>query len=411
MRFRLRAAAMTCLTVGLLAGTPHLMATGADRPAGGQRVAVDQTYPVPASGTYTVQGHGYGHGRGMSQYGANGAAQKGLTHEEILKFYYPGTTLGTVRHNIRVLITGDTTSDLVVDARKGLKLRDLGGGTTYTLPRDLGATRWRVAVDSGNRNVVAYYANSTWRSWKPGGGNALQGFGEFRAPGPITLETPSGSFPYRGSLRAVAPSNGSSDRDTVNVVGMDDYVRGVVPSEMPASWEPEAVQAQAVAARTYAAYQRAHNADRYYQICDTTACQVYRGVSGEHELGDAAVAATAKQILTYQGNPAFTEFSSSSGGWTVAGDFPYLTAKKDPYDDWSGNANHSWSVKVSAASIAKAWPAVGQLRSIKVTSRDGNGEWQGRVLSMSLVGSKSTVRISGDDFRWKFGLRSSWFAF
>lgn len=409
MRFRLRAAALTCLTVGLLASTPHLLATGADRPAH-PRVAVDQSYPVPASGTYTVQGHGYGHGRGLSQYGANGAAKKGLTHEKILDFYYPGTSLGTVRHNIRVLITGDTTSDLVVNARKGLKLRDLGGGTTYRLPRDVGADQWKVDVADG-RNVVFYKANGSWRTWKPGGANALQGFGEFRAPGPITLVTPSGDHAYRGALRAVAPPDDAKDRATVNVLSMDDYVRGVVPSEMPASWEPEAVQSQAVAARTYAAYARAHNADRYYHICDTTACQVYRGVEGEHSLGDAAVEATARQILTYKGEPAFTEFSSSSGGWTVAGDFPYLTAKKDPYDGWSGNANHDWSVKLSAAAIAKAWPAIGNLRSIKVTSRDGNGEWQGRVLAMSLVGSKSTVRISGDDFRWKFGLRSTWFSF
>ena len=68
-------------------------------------------------------------------------------------------------------------------------------------------------------------------------------------------------------------------------------------------------------------------------------------------------------------------------------------------------------MKLSAATIAKAYPPIGTLRSIRVTSRDGNGEWQGRVLAMSLVGSKSTVRISGDDFRWKFGLRSTWFSF
>ena len=410
MRLRLRAAAMTCLTIGLLAATPQLVALGSDQAPQHRRVAVDQTYPVPGSGTYTVRGHGYGHGRGMSQYGANGAALKGLSHEEILDFYYPGTSLGTVRKKIRVLISADTTSDLVVDARKGLALRDLGSGTTYSLPRDLGASRWRVAPD-GERDVVAYFANGAWKSWRPGGADALEGPGEFRAGGPITLVTPSGELPYRGSLRAVPPSSGSGDRDTVNVVSMDDYVRGVVPAEMPASWEPEAVQSQAVAARTYAAYTRARNADRYYQICDTTSCQVYKGVNGEHELGDAAVRATARQILTYKGAPAFTEFSASSGGWTVAGDFDYLTAKQDPYDAWSGNYVHDWSVKVSAASISKAYPAIGTLKSIKVTSRDGNGQWQGRVLAMSLVGSKSTVKISGDDFRWKFGLRSTYFSF
>ena len=410
MRLRLRTAILTCLTIGLLAGTPQLIATGSDVPPPA-RVSVDQRYPVPASGTYTVRGHGYGHGRGMSQHGANGAAKKGLSHEEILKFYYPGTSFGTARRKIRVLISGDTTSDLVVEARPGLGLRDMGAGTTYPLPRDVGASRWRVSVDGQNRNVVAYYASGTWRTWRPGGADGLKGTGEFRATGPITLVTTSGAHPYRGTLRAVPPSSGSTDRDTVNVLPMDAYVQGVVPTEMPASWEPEAVQAQAVAARTYAAFHRARNADRYYQVCDTTACQVYKGVDGEHELANAAVRATAGQILTYGGGPAFTEFSASSGGWTVTGDFDYLRAKQDPYDDWSGNTVHDWSVSVSAARIAAAWPAIGRLQSIRVTSRDGNGEWKGRVLAMSLVGSRSTVRISGDDFRWKFGLRSNWFSF
>ena len=409
MRLRLRTAVLTCLTVGLLAGTPQLIATGSDSPPRA-RVTVDQRYPVPASGTYTVRGHGYGHGRGMSQHGANGAARQGLGHEEILKFYYPGTAFGTASRKIRVLVTGDTTSDLVVEARRSLRLRDLGDGTTYTLPRDRGATRWRVTAD-GSRNVVSYYADGLWRSWRPGGAEALEGAGEFRARGPITLVTPSGALAYRGALRAVPPSSGSTDRDTVNVLPIDAYVQGVVPAEMPAFWEPEAVQAQAVAARTYASFHRARNADRYYQVCDTTACQVYRGVAGEHELGNAAVRATARQILTHDGGPAFTEFSASSGGWTVAGDFAYLTAKQDPYDDWSGNTVHDWSVPLSASRIAGAYPSIGRLQAIRVTNRDGNGQWQGRVQSMALIGSKSTVRVTGDAFRWKFGLRSTWFSF
>jgi stage II sporulation protein D len=404
-----RVAAMTCLTVALVAAAPQLGATGSDTAPG--RVAVDQSYPVPGSGTYTVRGHGYGHGRGMSQYGANGAALDGLKHERILRFYYPGTTLETARRKIKVLITGDTTSDLVVAARKGLVLRDVGGGSSYKLPRDVGASRWRVTVNGDNRNVVAYFANGAWRSWKPGGSAALDGVGEFRAGGPITLVTPGGEVPYRGSLRAVPPSSGSSDRATVNVIALDDYVMGVVPAEMPASWEPEAVQSQAVAARTYGAFHRSRAGDRYYDICDTTSCQVYRGVDGEHPLGNAAVRATSKEILTYKGSPAFTEFSASSGGWTADGDFDYLSARRDPYDDWSGNYVHDWSVKLSAGTIAKAYPSIGTLRRIEVSSRDGNGQWQGRVLAMSLVGSKGTVKLTGDDFRWKFGLRSTWFSF
>jgi SpoIID/LytB domain protein len=182
-----------------------------------------------------------------------------------------------------------------------------------------------------------------------------------------------------------------------------------VPREIPASWSPEAVQAQSVAARTYAASHR--DGTGYYDLCDTTACQVYGGLADEHPLGNQAVAATAGQVLEYQGKVAFTEFASSNGGWTVGSTVPYQVAKKDPYDGWSGNPNHTWSLRVTAAQIQRAWPKVGRLQRVRVTSRDGNGSWKGRVVSMTLVGRKGSVAISGDEFRWAFGLKSNWFTF
>ena len=142
--------------------------------------------------------------------------------------------------------------------------------------------------------------------------------------------TPSGNRTYRGALRSATPVPGGTARDTVNVLTMDDYVRGVIPTEMPASWQPEAVKAQAVAARTYATWSRSQYPTRYYQICDTSYCQVYGGLGAEDARSNAAVTATARQILTYDGKPAFTQFSSSSGGWTSAGSVPYLAAKRRP---------------------------------------------------------------------------------
>ena len=152
--------------------------------------------------------------------------------------------------------------------------------------------------------------------------------------------TSSGNRVYRDQLNAMSPAPGSTSRVTVNSVTLENYVKGVVPAEMPASWRPEAVQAQAVAARTYAWWSGAQYPDRYYQICDTTSCQVYKGYAGEHPAANAAVDATRGQILTYGGKPAFTQFSASSGGRTSAGRFPYLTSKADPYDDWRGNSVH-----------------------------------------------------------------------
>lgn len=355
----------------------------------------------------TVRGHGFGHGHGMSQYGAYGAARQGLGYRRIVGFYYPGTGWGEVRGLVRVLLTADTTTDVVVGPTPGLRLRDLGAGRTYPLP-DNGATRWKLDV-AGDDSVVAYLQGGTWRRWSPGGRGTLVGDGQFRADGPITLYTPGGSQTYRGRLRAASPAPGSSLRDTVNVVSMDTYVRGVIPAEMPASWPAEAVKAQAVAARTYATWSRDQYPDRHWQICDTTSCQVYRGVGGEHELGDSAVLATSRQILTYGGSAAFTQFSASSGGWTSAGSRPYLVAKADPYDGHSGNPVHSWSTSVSRARIESAYPRIGRLDAIRVLRRDGNGEWSGRVLSMRLVGSRESVTISGDTFRSVAGLRSTWF--
>jgi SpoIID/LytB domain protein len=369
------------------------------------------TTAAPASAalgtTVTIKGHGFGHGIGMSQYGAYGAARAGKTHRQILDFYYPGTSWGLVTGLVRVLVTADTTTDVVVSPRSGLRVTDLGAKKTYPLPTDVGATRWRLNV-AGTSSVVEYL-DGRWRRWNPPGRTTLVGDGQFQADGPMTLWLPSGTRTYRGKLRAASPTPGSAARDTVNIVSLDTYVKGVLPAEMPASWPTEAVRSQAVAARTYASWSRAQNFDRYYQICDTTACQVYKGMSAEDYRGNAAVAATKRQILTWNGAPAFTQFSASSGGWTAAGSTPFLKAQADPWDRHSGNGVHTWTVKVSRAKFEKAYPRLGRLKNIRVLSRTGDGHWGGRVKQVRLVGAKTNVTISGDSFRWLAGLRSNWF--
>jgi SpoIID/LytB domain protein len=406
MRSRRLVAALLGL-VGAAVAMPQVLSAG---PAAAG-VSVDQVYRVPASGKFTVSGHGYGHGHGMSQWGAQGAALKGLGYRDIVEFYYPGTTWGRAAKKVRVLISADTSPDVVVAARHGLSVHDLGSGSTYRLPTDLGADRWRLTTDGQNRDVVEYDAGSGWRSWSPGGSATLQGQGEFRAKGALTLSTPSGTRVYRGWLRAAKPTPTSTDRDTVNLVKMDSYVKGVVPSEVYTSWAPAALEAQSVAARTYAAFEREANRDRYYQICDTSSCQVYGGKDREVSSTNAAVDATSREILTYGGKPAFTQFASSSGGWTSYGGQPYLPAKEDPYDDAPGNPVHSWSTTLKASTIENAYSSLGRLKLIRVTSRDGNGQWQGRIVSMTLHGSKHDVLLSGDSFRSRFGLRSTWLSF
>ncbi|MET0839064.1 MAG: SpoIID/LytB domain-containing protein [Marmoricola sp.] len=358
---------------------------------------VSEVYPVPATGRLALTGHGFGHGHGMSQYGAQGAALQGLGYSQILAFYYPGTVLGNAAGSMRVLITADTDNDVRVLPAAGLAVRQAGSATSYTVPTNVGATTWRL-VRSG-ANTVVQYANSGWHAWR-----TLAGDAEFFRSGALTARVGGTTRDYRGVMRL-------TNDNTVNIVGLDDYVRGVVPREMPTSWHASAVRAQAVAARTYGVFDRNAHTTRYYDTCDTTQCQVYGGIGDEDSRGNAAVDATAGKILRYGGTPAFTQFSSSSGGWLSAGGQPYLVTKSDPYDGHSGNPMHTWTTSLTKGAIQNAYPSLGTLSRVIVTRRNGYGDWYGRVEQLRLDGSKADVTLSGDAFRSKFGLRSNWFRF
>ena len=203
---------------------------------------------------------------------------------------------------------------------------------------------------------------------------------------------------------------GSDGRDTVNVLGLEDYVRGVVTREMPASWPAQAVAAQAVAARTYAVRSRAGAAGRTYDVCDTTACQVYGGAAGESAAGSAAVSATAGTILTWQGAPALTMYSSSNGGRALGVDgIPYLVDQRDPHDDWAPNPNHTWMRRIADDTLEARWPVVGELTGIRVLSREGGGEWGGRALAVRLVGTAGAVTVPASELKAALGLKERWF--
>ncbi len=356
---------------------------------------VDVAAPV----TWTVTGHGWGHGHGLSQYGALGAAEQGLGWKQILGFYYPGTRLGRTRGPIKVLITADT-KDVVVDARDGLRLQALGKKKSFLLgkvrPR---ATRWRIKP-SGEKSLVQYKLHAgAWSRFA-----VFRGTVQFSAGSqPMTLRLPHrATADYRGALRSV-------ENHTVNLLSMDRYVQGVVPREVPVSWPAEAVRAQSVAARTYAAYERA-NTTTYYDICDTTSCQVYGGEDAEEAASNAAVRKTRGRIVIHQGKPAFTQFSSSNGGWSSAGSQPYLVAQPDPYEASSGNPNATWTATLTSQQVEKKWPQIGTLTHVSLT-RDGNGDFGGRVTRATFTGSAGSVQVTGDDVRYLMGDdgRSTWF--
>ncbi|MFC6154420.1 SpoIID/LytB domain-containing protein [Nocardioides yefusunii] len=369
--------------------------------------ATAKTERFPAAGpALTIEGKGYGHGRGLSQYGAQGAAKSGLSSAEIIEFYYPGTDWGTVSGNVSVQISADNDNELRVRSRSGLKVRDLKAKKVYTLPAN-GAVEWRLVSTAKGTTALQFRTSTTasFKTWKKMAANAQFG----AANKPISLVLPTGKVvQYRGTLRSSIVS-GTTRRDTVNVVTMETYLRGVVPLEMPASWHPQAVAAQSVAARTYAAFERRSPMSKNYQICDTTRCQVYGGASAENKLSDAAIKSTAKKIVTYDGKPAFTQFGSSNGGVSAAGSLPYQIQQSDPYDTWTGNPVRSWSTAVPLTQVQKAWPKIGTLTQIAVTRRSGTGEFGGRVEAMTLIGAKSKVQVTGDQFRTALGLRSTYF--
>lgn len=356
----------------------------------------------PASVTVTTQGNG--HGKGLSQYGARNRANAGQTYRQIIGFYYPRTAWGTAGGSIRVQITGDTTTDVQVSPRAKLTARSLGTGKRWTLPAKRAGkkiTRWRIVPASGHRSSLAYRTNG-WHTWRTARGDM-----EFSAGGaPITLRTPSGAVPYRGTLRSASANASGTARDTVNVVPLEHYLRGVVPKEVPASWPAHAVRAQAVAARTYAAFERANvSASRHYDLCDTPSCQVYLGYDAEHSASTAAVVATAKRIVTHGGKPAFAQFSASNGGYSVDGGYPYLVAKEDTFD--KGIPGDPSSRTFTGPEVTRHWAGLGDLVRVEVLERDGRGKWGGRVLSLRVVGTEGSQVTTGSAFRSFLGLRST----
>jgi SpoIID/LytB domain protein len=378
-------------------------------PPGGEGSArADQSVGRPADGVFTVQGLGYGHGRGMSQYGAYGAASQGGTAQQILDFYYPGTGTGTASlSQIKIALTDDN-SDVDVYYDGGLAVTDVASGAGAMLPA--GAVRWRV-LRSGSGLALQYLQNGAWIAWSiPNSAATYAGplkFWDTDSP-TVKVNLPDGARNYRGAVMGVTSGTGLR---TVNELGLDDYVRGVVARESPASWPAAALQAQAVAARSYAVYLAQHKGGTFWDLCDTTACQVYGGATSETGTTDTAVAATAMQVRTYGGQAIFAEFSSSNGGYTVAGSMPYFVAKPDPYDGLSNSAAHSWSVTLSAASIESKY-SIGSVQAVTILARDGLGEWGGRVTGkVRFSGTNGAVEVTGDQVRQAFGLKSNWFVF
>ncbi len=339
--------------------------------------------PALAEAGWKVIGHGFGHGVGLSQYGAYGYAKHGRDYEQIVEHYYTGTALGrTGGARIRVLLG---TSQAVgfsgagracgerIDARRHYSFVAAGGDVVL---RRAGGGR----VGGCGREGVA------------GTGVSIAGFGR-----------------YRGRIVARADGGGLQ---VINAVGVDAYVRGVVPNEMPASWPQQALRAQAVVARSYGlATDRGGAFDQY----DDTRSQVYGGRRSETKATDDAVEATAGEVVEYKGRVATTYYFSTSGGETENSEFgfsggsavPYLKSVDDPFDDLS--PVHDWTRSFSDSQMASKLDGLfsGSLRRIEILKTGASP----RIVRARVVGSRGSTVVTGDTLRARLGLRSTWARF
>ncbi len=376
----------------------------APRPA-----SADPSVPVPANKIFTIAGRGWGHGRGMSQYGALAAAQTGETWREIISYYYPGAQVASISNpTIRVGLT-TLVDGARVAAETGLSVTD-GAGQTLTLPAKTSSgatiTSWQVLVDSSNSSVLdldlwtsggrAKYKTTTAGSW------------QFTASdGSLNLLWSSGGSAAQVIGSLVANRNGSSILPVLRT-SLEDYVRQVVPWESPSSWPVNALAAQAVAARSYGEWYQLHPRSSYYDICDSTSCQVFGGISAESSNSRQGVTATAHLALTFDGAIVRSEFGSSNGG-AIAGTTLPQQAKLDIFERATPWWDNTWQTTVSASTLQSIWPSVGTVTSLTVTSRDGNGMWGGRVTGMMLTGTSGSVTFSGYSLQYNLGLRSTYF--
>jgi stage II sporulation protein D len=341
---------------------------------------------------HVIRGAGFGHGIGLSQYGAYGYALKGSNYQGILGHYYKGTRLSTAPSRpVRVMLQ---PNDPYIRVR----------GATRVGGHALRASRTYVARSSGGGIVIR--TTSGKRVARVGNGARFTGSDPLRLLGPALNGVSSGL--YRGAIELRTDLGGVS---AINVLALDDYIRGVVAGEMPSSWPLEALKSQAVAARTYALTTR--KTDGLFDQYPDTRSQVYRGVTGESVRSDAAVRGTAGRIVTYDGTPAVTYYFSTSGGYTENIEFsfvgslskPWLVGVPDPYDTYS--PYHRWKVNESATGLDRALGAPGKFKSVKVLKRGVSP----RVVRARVIGTRGSVTLSGPTIRSRLGLRDTWFTF
>ena len=343
--------------------------------------------PAGAAVKWVVHGRGFGHGVGMSAYGAYGYAKHGASYLQILGHYYPGTSLGTLEgpRIVRVLL-GSASGDVGFSGATGACGVELETARSYEAHRVGGSVRLR---SSGGKPLAN--CDGTLRA---------------AGPGKVTI---AGYGTYRGAFEAV-PEGGSS-LNVVNALAVDQYVKGVIPNESPPSWPTAELEAQAVASRSFAL--SAGRDGNGFDLYADTRSQVYKGLESEYARSDEAAEATRGQVLMYEGQVAETLFSACSGGKTesvknVFGTaIPYLVGVPDPYDYYC--PLHKWTLEFSGPEISSRLSGLidGKLKQVVITKTG----YSPRIIEAKLVGTGGVTSASGEGLEVALGGYSTWMTF
>jgi len=354
--------------------------------------------PAARAETIVIEGRGWGHGVGMSQYGAYGfALREGRDFRSILGHYYTGTTIGSApAGRIRVLLRRTTVPKVcgATDLRdaRGRRVR-LSERRSYAISA-WGATGLRVTDATTRRSRARVQAPVR-----------ISGGASTCLRGPAENGVRDGA--YHGVLRL---HRDGSRVMVVNDVSLEQYLYGVVPAEMPASWPAEALKAQAVVARSYAI--RSRRPAEPFDVYADVRSQVYRGIATEIATSTAAVRATRALAVFYGAEVAQTFFSSTSGGRTAGNEegfggapIPYLRPVEDPHDDLS--PVHTWTVRLEHDRAARMLREVtpGDFVAVRVASTTPTG----RVAVVEVEGTAALEQVSGATIRRLLELRSTWF--
>ena len=369
--------------------------------------------------SFTFYGSGYGHGLGMSQWGAYGLAQQGWTHTEILRHFYSHTRLrqGNSPRNLRIGLTQDRrvvtigadagpVTIRVKDPRSGPVVGEIPEGKNWTVREAGGA--YRVLTSKG-RQVGGH-------DW---GGPARDLFLSYAGAGARVRSPEAGAVYNRGYIEFNLYNCGGTDCSMrmILVVPSEGYLFGL--GEVPSSWPSAALRAQAVAARTYAFKKAASGQHRTGCNCalyDSSLDQVYIGWAKEGgTLGGRwvrSVRDTAGQVVEYSGQLISAFYTSSDGGHTENNEnvwggtpLPYLRGVCDPGDFTQANPNRVWDVTYRAAAVTDRLRGyTGNIGTVTRFSNATRGV-SGRIITVRVRGDSGTSVITGSALRAGLALR------